>query len=272
LNQTEKARVFVETLLSHPTIKQLNLVDDKGITVAVHTYDVMRIAIKEIKKIYNSLDNASGKINLFSIIVGIITHDTTKATLRLGNKDVSHSFLMKKSPELVKKETDSILDEIEEKTAFYLNDETRAKIIQIVLSHHGRWGKISPKSREDEIVHQADKYSATYHRINPICARNIVKLMDKGHTKREILELTGQTEGVITDRLRRAKITLGIKTNKELLTHYQNYGTIPNGDNKFSRRIKETQFLIKKVETTGFEELMLNNELMDYLENAKIFK
>lgn len=271
MNQTEKAKVFVEALLSHPTIKQLNLVDDKGITVAVHTYDVLRIAIKEIKKIYRTLDNASAKINIFAIIVGIITHDTTKATLRLGNKEVSHSFLMKKSPDVVSKETESILDETESKTNIYLNDETRRKIIQIVLSHHGRWGKISPKSKEDEIVHLADKYSATYHRINPICARNIVKLMDKGHTKREILELTGQTEGVITDRLRRAKISLGIKTNKELLTHYQNYGTIPNGDNKFSRRIKETQYLIRKVETVGFEELMLNNELMNYLEKCRIF-
>lgn len=232
----------------------------------------MRIATKEIKKIYKTFENASNKINLFSIIVGIITHDTTKATLRLGNKDTSHSFLMKKNPELVKKETETILNEIENQTNLRLNDRTRSKIIQIVLSHHGRWGKVSPKSKEDEIVHLADKYSATYHRINPICARNILKLMDKGHTKREILELTGQTEGVITDRLRRAKVILGIKTNKELLRHYQNYGTVPNGDNSFSRRIKETQILIKKVENSGFEELMLNNELMSYLENGDIFR
>jgi hypothetical protein len=67
-------------------------------------------------------------------------------------------------------------------------------------------------------------------------------------------------------------VTLGIKTNRELLNHYQSFGTIPNGDDSFSRRIKETQYLIKKVENTGFEELMLNNELMNYLENADIFK
>jgi 23S rRNA maturation-related 3'-5' exoribonuclease YhaM len=263
---------FLQNLVFHPTIQQLKLVDDKGISVAVHTYDVLKTSIKEIKKRYKTLDEAAKEIDMFVILVGVIIHDTTKATLRLKNNEISHSNLMRNYPAQVKKEAEKILKEVELATKVEILDEKFEKIVHIVLSHHGRWGKIVPNSKEDDIVHIADKYSATYHRINPIGAKKIIALMSKGYTKKQIIKITGQTESIINDRLKRSKVYLGLKNNQELLEYYYRNKTVPNGDHSFSRRIKETEALLKKVEKNGFEKLILDNELLEQCYKTKNFK
>lgn len=201
-------RIFIESLLSHPVIQKLKLVDDKGIMVSTHTYDVLKIALKKINRDYlGDLSKAAADLDFFSMLVGIIIHDTTKATLRLNDSNLSHSIVMKKYPEVVEEEADFILKEVEEAINVKLKPSIRDHIKHIVVSHHGRWGKIHPKTIEARIVHEADKYSAMYHRITPIGAKRIVKMMSEGFRKEDIIKLTGYTEGIITDRLRRAKRT-----------------------------------------------------------------
>lgn len=271
--QDNRVVLFIKNLLMHPVIQKLKLVDDKGIMVSTHTYDVLRMALRKIIREYpTNMEQAAKDIDFFSLLVGIIIHDTTKATLRLNDSNLSHSNVMRRYPELVEEEAEFILKEVEENVKFIIKDEKREHIKHIVVSHHGRWGKIQPKTMEARIVHDADKYSAMYHRITPIGAKKIVKLMSEGFRKEEIVKMTGYTEGIITDRLRRAKQELKLKTNRDLIKYYQRKGGIPDGDEIFSRRIKETQKLIQKVEDVGFEQLILETVLLQYILGEDIFR
>ncbi|SQC97241.1 Uncharacterised protein [Fusobacterium necrophorum subsp. necrophorum] len=55
-----------------------------------------------------------------------------------------------------------------------------------MISHHGRWGKIQPSTKEACIVYKGDMYSAKYHRINPIGADSILAYIDKGYSLEEL--------------------------------------------------------------------------------------
>lgn len=267
----DRSKLFINGLLLHPIIQKLKLVDDKGISVSAHTYDVLKVAIKLIRKKYPTLEEASEDLDFFSIVTGVILHDSTKATLRLNGEKLSHSGVMKKHPNLVEGEARRILRDVEEFTKLKVENKIKDHIVHIILSHHGRWGSVTPVTKEAKLVHEADKYSATYHRITPIGAKQIVKLMDEGFRKDEILKITGQTNGIIEDRLKKSKKQLGLRSNRDLLNYYRKNGYVPVGDESFSRRISETEKLIKKVEKFGFEELMLKNPLMNYFFEDDIF-
>lgn len=268
----DRVKVFINGLLLHPLIQKLKLVDDKGITVSTHTYDVLRLAIKKIKTdFFDDMEEATERLDLFSVMVGVIIHDTTKGTLRLGGAELSHSGVMKNNPDMVMAEATAILKDVENFTKLQLKPEIIEHIIHIVASHHGRWGKIKPATKEANIVHEADKYSAMYHRITPISAKQIIKLMSEGFSKEEIVKITGFTDGIIEDRLKRAKKELNVKTNREILNHYTRKGSIPDGDEFFARRISETEKLIKKVESIGFEDLILKSPILDYIYDDDVF-
>jgi carbonic anhydrase len=70
LHQEDNVKIFVNGLLLHPIIQKLKLVDDKGISVSAHTYDVLQVAIKLIKKKYRSLEEAQEELDFFSIVAG----------------------------------------------------------------------------------------------------------------------------------------------------------------------------------------------------------
>ena len=95
--------------------------------------------------------------------------------------------------------------------------------------------------------------------------------MCEGFRKEEIAKILGKTMGIIEDRLKKSKTQLGVKSNRELMNFYRKNGYVPIGDESFSRRIYETEKLIKKVENFGFEDLILKNPLMDYLFDNDIF-
>lgn len=271
MHQEDNVKIFVNGLLLHPIIQKLKLVDDKGISVSAHTYDVLQVAIKLIKKKYRSLEDAQEELDFFAMVAGVILHDSTKATIRLNGEPTSHSVIMKYHPQYVDEEARLIIREVEAFTKLKLSDAYKERIVHIVLSHHGQWGKVYPETREAKIVYEADKYSATYHRITPIGAKEIVKLMCDGFKKDEIIKILGQTPGIIDDRLKKSKNQLGVKTNRDLMNYYRKNGYVPLGDESFSRRIYETERLIKKVDKFGFEDLILKNPLMDYIFNEDIF-
>lgn len=270
-NSENKIKNFINSLLLHPLIQRLKLVDDKGINVSTHTYDVLRIATRNIKK--NDLaDMGETELGLFAIVVGVIIHDTTKASLRLNNSKLSHSLVMRKHPEIAIKEARVLLDEVEEYTKLKIKKDVKEDIYHIVASHHGNWGKIKPQTREARIVHEADKYSAMYHRITPIGAKDIIKLMNDGFKKEEIEKITGYSQGIIINRLKRAKKQLRLRSTKQLLDYYRQNKTVPDGDDFFSRRIIETKKLLKKAEKFGFEKLVLENELLNYIYEEDVFE
>ena len=268
----KKAKTFINFLLLHPIVQNLKLVDDQGIEVSTHTYDVLKIVIEKIKIEFGGLKNAATELDFFAIVAGIILHDSTKATIRLSNERLSHSAIMTKKPDRARKEAEKIITEVEELSGIAVKEEIRKRIIHIVLSHHGRWGKILPGSKEAVLVHKADKYSALYHRINPIGANQILVLKSEGMSDLEISEKLGCTMGILRDRLKKAKIELGLKSNKQLLSYYINTKNVPDGDAFFCQRLAETSELIAEVEKNGFEKLVNRNELIGYIVDEDIFE
>lgn len=263
---------FINLLLDHELVLGLEEFDDQGVKVTTHTYDVLKISFEEIRRDYRDLKEARERVEFFSIIVGVIIHDLSKGTIRRANEKLSHSQMMIKKPEYIMKETDLILAEIEEKLNLKIEEKIRKNIIHIVISHHGKWGKIQPNSKEAHIVHRADMYSAKYHRINPIGADKILKYMVEGLNIDEISKKFDCTTGVIKDRLKRAKQELRLKNTKQLLGYYKSKKKIPIGDDFFTKRVRETEKLIKAVEKKGFKNLILENPLINYLEDNKIFE
>jgi 23S rRNA maturation-related 3'-5' exoribonuclease YhaM len=272
-NINKKAKEYINVLLGFPVIDQLKEIEDLGVSVTTHTYDVLEIAIRDLKKSYKTLKRADEELDLFAMLVGIIIHDTSKASIRANGGDsvLSHSQVMLKKPDRIRKEAQGILKQMEEETGLKLDHNTERKIVHIVLSHHGRWGRVSPSTKEALMVHKADEYSAKYHRINPIGADKIVELMAKGHHLDDIQERLGITSGIIKDRLKRAKVELKLKNNKQLLSYYNANKKIVIGDEFFIKRIKETKGLIQKVEKIGFETLVKQCELFKYFNDNKIF-
>jgi len=271
-NINKKAKEYIDILLGFPVIDQLKEVEDLGVSVTTHTYDVLEIAIRDLKKSYRSLKRAGEELDLFAMLVGIIIHDTSKASLRAGGDSIlSHSQVMLKKPDRIRKEATGILKKMEEETGMVLDPNTERKIVHIVLSHHGRWGRVTPSTKEALMVHKADEYSAKYHRINPIGADKIVELMAKGLSLDEIKDKLDCTSGIIKDRLKRAKVELKLKTNKQLLNYYNANKKIVIGDEFFIKRITETKELIKKVDKLGFETLVKQCELFNHFSDNQIF-
>ncbi len=268
----KKAKTFIKLLLLHPIVQKLKLVDDQGIEVSTHTYDVLKIVIEKIRNEFGGLKNGAAELDFFAIVAGIIMHDSTKATIRLSNEKLSHSAIMTKKPDRVRKEAEKIMSDVEELSNINIREEIKRRIVHIVLSHHGRWGKIMPGTKEAVLVHKADKYSALYHRINPVGANQILKMKIEGMSDTEISEKLGCTLGIIRDRLKRSKIQLGIKSNKQLLSYYISTKSVPDGDDFFCQRLAETSSLIEEVEKNGFEKLINRNELIGYMADKDIFE
>lgn len=263
---------FIEELLDHQSVKDLELFDDQGVKVSIHTYDVLKVCTDDINRDFKNLELASKRLDFFGIIVGIIIHDLSKGIIRKDGENISHSQMMIKNPEYIGKETEKILEDIEEKIGLKIQKNILKNIIHIVVSHHGRWGRIQPGSREAHIVHKADEYSAKHHRITPVGADKILKLLSENKSLEEAAVILECTSGIIKDRLKRAKQELGIKNSKQLLAYYKKNKKVPLGDSFFETRIKETEKLIKLVSKKGFKNLVMENPLLEYLEDSKIFQ
>ena len=270
--KNKKALEFIETLLNVEMVEDLELFDDQGVKVSTNTYDVLKISIDELKRDYRTFNEAKQKVDFFALTIGIIIHDLSKGSIRKKDEKFSHSQMMLKKPDYITKETERVLDEIEEKVGVKQKDDIRKNIIHIVLSHHGKWGKIQPNTKEAHIVHRADMYSAKYHRINPIGADKILDLMCKGVQLDDIGEQLDCTQGVIKDRLKRAKQELKVKTTKQLLNYYKKNKKIPIGDNFFVQRVRETEKLKRIVDKKGFKNIMLQSPLITYMVDSEIFK
>lgn len=272
--QEEKNRnvlSFITELLEIEMVQDLEMFDDQGVKVSTHTYDVLKISIDELKRDYKTFEVAKERVDFFALTVGIIIHDLSKGSIRKADEKFSHSQMMLKKPEYIVKEAERVLVGIEDKIGVKIKDKIKKNILHIVLSHHGKWGKIQPNTKEAHIVHRADVYSAKYHRINPIGADKILELMAKGIQLDEIATKLDCTQGVIKDRLKRAKQELNVKTTKQLLNYYKKNKKIPIGDNFFIQRVRETEKLKRMVDKKGFKNLMLESPLLPYILDIEVF-
>lgn len=268
----KKSINFIEALLNHHKVIELENHEDSGVKVSIHTYDVLECSEIEMQKEFESLENAEDKLDFFAIIVGVIIHDLSKGSIRKDGENLSHSQMMIKNPEYIGKECEKLLEEVEEEVGYKVKSSTIKGIIHIVLSHHGKWGKVQPGSKEAFIVHKADEYSAKYHRINPIGSDKILKLMCEGMSIEEVAQNLSCTPGVIKDRLKRSKDELNINNTKQLINYYKKNKKIPLGDQFFEKRLMETEKLINLVTKVGFNNLILRSKIIDFIKDDKVFE
>ena len=257
MEKNSKIYKFIDILLNFQDVKDLELYDDQGVKVSTHTYDVLDISISKILEKYQNLENGAKNLDYFAITVGVIMHDISKSSIRRKDEDLSHSQMMIKNIEYITDEVIEVLEIIENKAGLKIQPKTRENIIHIVLSHHGKWGKIQPETEEAEIVYIADMESAKYHRINPIQANDILELAVNGKNIKDIEEELNCSAAVIKDRIRRSKKELKLKTFSELLEVYKKNGKVPVGDSFFAMRAEETVKLKKLVDEQGFYNLII---------------
>lgn len=263
---------FITLLLENPIIRELEFHDDQGIKISTHTYDVFRYVCKEVEKKFKTYEFAAEKIDLFGIVIGVIIHDLSKVSIRKGCEELSHSQMMIKNPEYVMKESEKLLNEIEDMMGLKIKKSVMKKISHIVVSHHGKWGKIQPSTQEAHLVHKADEYSAKHHRINPVGADKILKLLAEGVQMQEIEKILRCTQGIIKDRLKKSKEELGLKSTKNLLNYYIKNKKVPLGNKIFETRLRETEALIKLVDGKGLDILIMEDKIITFLEDEKIFE
>ncbi|MDO4690286.1 MAG: HD domain-containing protein, partial [Fusobacterium sp.] len=201
-----------------------------------------------------------------------IMHDISKSSIRRNEEQLSHSQMMIKNPEYIVAEVEEVLELIERESGYKIVPKTRDNIVHIVLSHHGKWGKIQPETEEAEIVYIADMESAKYHRINPIQANDILSLSVKGKKLQEIEQELNCSVTVIKDRIKRSKKELKVSTFSELLKIYKEKGRVPIGDKFFVLRAEETKKLKKLVDEKGFYNLIMKNPLMEYMMDNEAFE
>jgi 23S rRNA maturation-related 3'-5' exoribonuclease YhaM len=271
-NKNTNAIKFIQKLLDMEQVRELEQFTDQGVKVSTHTYDVLKLSIDEIKRDFSDFFEAKKKVEFFSLIVGIIVHDLSKGTLRKLEENISHSQVMLKNPEYIINETNKILNNVEIKLDLNIKDSIKESIVHIVISHHGRWGKIQPNTKEANIVHRADVYSAKYHRINPVGADKILEMFINGIKLDEIAKKLDCTEGIIKNRLNRAKEQLNFRSTKQLINYYKENKTIPIGDHFFIQRVKETEKLKRIVDKKGFKNIVLEVPLLKYLIDDEIFE
>lgn len=272
MEKNNKILKFIDILLNFQDVKDLELYDDQGVKVSTHTYDVLNISIEKILEKYENLENGSKNLDYFAITVGVIMHDISKSSIRRKDEDLSHSQMMIKNTDYITDEVVEVLEMIENETGFKIQAKTKENIIHIVLSHHGKWGKIQPETEEAEIVYIADMESAKYHRINPIQANDILELAARGKKIGDIEQELNCSAAVIKDRIKRSKRELKIKTFPELLEVYKKEGEVPMGDKFFVLRAEETIKLKKLVEEQGFYNLIIKNSLMEYMKDHEVFE
>ncbi|MDD7410752.1 HD domain-containing protein [Fusobacterium gastrosuis] len=272
MQKNTKVFKFIDTLLNFQDVKDLELYEDQGVKVSTHTYDVLNITINKILEKYENFENGAKKLDYFAITVGVIMHDISKSSIRRRDEELSHSQMMMKNPEYIIEEVQEVLGLIEKDAGVKILDNIKNNIIHIVLSHHGKWGKIQPETEEAEIVYVADMESAKYHRINPIQANDILKLALEGKNIEEIESELGCSATVIKDRIRRSKKEIKVATFAELLKIYEQRGRVPIGDKFFVLRAEETKKLKKLVDEKGFYNLIMQNSLMEYMKDNEVFE
>lgn len=270
--KNEKAKKFIDFLLNFQDVKDLELYEDQGVKVSAHTYDVLNIALNKILARYETFKKAVKKIDFFAITVGVIIHDISKSSIRRKDENLSHSQMMIKNPDYIIAEVYEVLEIIEKEINSKILEEVKQNIVHIVLSHHGKWGKIQPETIEAEIIYEADMESAKYHRINPIQANDILELSIKGKSLKEIEKILNCSVAVIKDRIKRAKRAMNLRTFGELYEKFLENGKVKMGDDFFSQRVEETIKLKKLVDEVGFYNLFMKNPLMEYMNDNEIFE
>ena len=195
----EALESLITAIVASPKFQALWHIRDRGMPVFVHTVDVVLLCLDN----YPEWHERSPTLDLKAVTVGGLLHDLSKLSARESGVR-SHSEIMSFAPIDAIKEAMDVLDEARLSTGVGLSEEDVDHVWHIVASHHGRWGKIQPRTPEAALVHECDLYSAMHHRCYPVDANDILPILHGGCRLSAAASRLGVGTSVVQMRLKEA--------------------------------------------------------------------
>lgn len=231
---------YVRALLLAPRMRSLWDVSDRGVPVFVHSVDVLLLSLER----YDEWQARNEGLDLAAVVVGSLLHDVSKLTAH-SLYGCSHSQLMSEEPERAVDAARLVLDDLTAEQGLCLAPGRRQLVEHIVASHHGRFGKIHPRTPEAHLVHLSDLYSSTNHRIAPFDANDILPLLDSGCRMQSVAALLGVGRAVVKTRLAESCKAERVRDWVELLDIWKRQGQVAGGPPERAAQIRQVRNLIE---------------------------
>lgn len=239
---------FLHALVATPEMQNLWYVRNGGLALFVHTIDVAMLALDA----FDEWQEQNGRLDLLSTLVGALLHDLTKVTAREtkgqpGHR--SHSEIMLFDPQAAAVEAANALRAARRLTGALLGPEQEQLVSHIIMSHHGPWGSVPPRSPEARLVHHCDLYSARFHRQPTVDANDILALLDNGMSKAQAARTLSVTPQLIRKRLEEACRAEWLDSPDELLVAWRVRGHIMAGSEEAQKQRAEIRLRVQQAET-----------------------
>lgn len=209
---------LLSSLLLSPRCQALWDVRDRGMPVFVHQLDVALLAI-ERRLPHHDVD---------ALVLGALIHDASK--MPRPDEPRSHSLLMRADPDAAADVSMELLADAERRSGVAVDAALREHVRHIVLSHHGKHGRVQPATSEARLVVACDLYSGTHHRLAPIDANDVLPLLAEGYRWKEAAALLGTGRELVKTRLREACEAEAVREWVELLPIWRARGQVATGD------------------------------------------
>src|SRR5262249_2338331 len=99
----------------------------------------------------------------------------------------------------------------------------------VVVSHHGIYGKVRPRTAEARLVATCDFVSSTQHRVAPPDANDVLRLLAEGYKWGQAATLLGVGRELVKTRLREGCEAERVKQWVDLLPILRQRGHVRNG-------------------------------------------
>jgi hypothetical protein len=227
---------LITALLLSPRMQSLWDVRDRGMPVFAHTLDVALLCLDRL--------SALTDLDTTAIVLGALVHDYSKLPLeRLDGR--SHSYLMRTDPDVAADASMDLLADGERKSGVAVDPERRAHVRHIVLSHHGTYGKVHPRTAEAHLVAECDFFSGTEHRLAPVDANDVLPLLAEGYRWREAAVLLGVNRDLVKTRLREACEAEGVREWVHLLPIWRRNGSVAAGTPRRQQQLARARLIYR---------------------------
>jgi hypothetical protein len=230
---------LLQALVCSPRVQSQWQISDRGMPVFAHTIDVALLCLDA----YPDWRERFPDFRLDVVLIGCLLHDLTKVNARIGD-GLSHSHIMTHEPAIAAGEAMSALDEVQSTVCVWLDQEGIDHVWHVVAAHHGRWGKVAPRTPEAALVHQSDNYSATHHRTAPVDANDVLPLLDRGYKWAQIGQLLGVSRAIVKSRLQDACRAERVRSTTELLGIWREQGAVRPADDEHAEQIERARFIV----------------------------
>jgi hypothetical protein len=247
----DELKAYLQTLTTSPRMQSLWLVKDRGMPVFAHTVDVTLLCLDAFARWRESYPG----LDLPAVVVGALLHDLSKLdTSHLPTRSMaptrwmarmSHTQIMNAQPGLAVDQAVALLDELAARGGPRLSPSCLEHVKHIVASHHGRWGKVRPRTPEALLVHHCDYHSAIHHRLAPVDANDILPLLSEGCRWPQVSARLGIGRAVVKARLEESCRAELVRDWVDLMAIWRARGRVCAGSPERLRQLERARLVIQ---------------------------